>query len=200
MVRNRNQQDSPHSGSEAPDFVYHIICPTICFLISSLPLRYLPFIRDTDMPACRIDVLSARVFVSLLVCFVATTLAVDTIFQQDEDTYWAIADGEQALSIHNTIRVPHTTPSHASPPIDRSFIGFAFEEASFPPYVQTRDGSINQFSLNLIDAIVSRTGGRPIVRLGGTSADFARYVPTQSETALPVAEVYNYQVTCSNQP
>ena len=91
------------------------------------------------------------------------------------------------------ISIPSSTPEGASPPIDPDFIGFAFEEASFVRYVQTRDGSPNQFSLNLIDAIMSRTGGKPIVRLGGTSADYARQIDSQSIPALPEDEVYLYQ-------
>lgn len=93
------------------------------------------------------------------------------------------------------ILVPDSTPGSASPPVSPDFIGFAFEEASFPRYVQTRDGNTNQYSLNLIDAIMSRTGGKPIVRLGGTSADYGRFIPSQQEPALPPAEVYNYQVS-----
>ena len=89
--------------------------------------------------------------------------------------------------------VPSTPPEHAGPPADPDFIGFAFEQASFVPYVQNRDGSVNQFSLNLIDAITSRTGGKPIIRLGGTSADYATFESNQTEPALPVAEVDNYQ-------
>lgn len=91
------------------------------------------------------------------------------------------------------IEVPASTPPEACPPVDPDFIGFAFEQASFVPYVQNRDGSVNQYSLNLIDAIMSRTGGKPIIRLGGTSADYAKYLPGQEEPALPVAEVDNYQ-------
>ena len=91
------------------------------------------------------------------------------------------------------ISVPASAPSDIGPPVDSDFIGFAFEQASFVPYVQNRDGSVNQFSLNLIDAIMSRTGGTPIIRLGGTSADYATYLPNQTIPALPVAEVDNYQ-------
>lgn len=91
------------------------------------------------------------------------------------------------------ITVPSSTPDDACPPVDPDFIGFAFEEASLTPYLQTRDGQANQFSLNLIDAIMSRTGGKPIIRLGGTSADYGRYIPSQVEPALPRAEVYTYQ-------
>ncbi|KAK5164063.1 uncharacterized protein LTR77_010154 [Saxophila tyrrhenica] len=91
------------------------------------------------------------------------------------------------------IEVPSSTPADACPRVDPDFIGFAFEEASFVRYVQNDDGSVNQFSLNLIDAIMSRTGGKPIIRLGGTSPDYGRFIPSQEEPALPVAEVYNYQ-------
>lgn len=91
------------------------------------------------------------------------------------------------------LTVPPSTPSEACPPVDPDFIGFAFEQTSFVPYVQNRDGSVNQFSLNLIDAIMSRTGGKPIIRLGGTSADYALYLPGQKEPGLPVAEADNYQ-------
>ena len=99
-------------------------------------------------------------------------------------------------SAPNSIFVPSSTPEHASPPVDSDFIGFAFEEASFPRYILTQDGKHkNNFSLNLIDAIVSRTGGTPIIRLGGTSADFAKYIPTQKEPALPWAEKNLHQVS-----
>ncbi|RMY54046.1 hypothetical protein D0863_13748 [Hortaea werneckii] len=89
--------------------------------------------------------------------------------------------------------VPSSTPSNACPPVDPDFIGFAFEEASLTPYLQTRDGNPNQFSLNLMRSILSRTGGKPIIRPGGTSADYGRYIPSQVEPALPIAEVYTYQ-------
>lgn len=71
--------------------------------------------------------------------------------------------------------------------IDRDFPGFGFEEASFVNYVLDIDGNTNEFSSNLIDAITSRTGGKPIIRLGGTSADYAKYVGNQTEPALPLA-------------
>ena len=91
------------------------------------------------------------------------------------------------------IDVPSSTPADACPPVTPDFVGFAFEEAAFQRYVQTRNGSVNQYSLNLIDAIMSRTGGKPIVRLGGTSGDYARYIPNQTEPVLPPDEVYTYQ-------
>lgn len=71
--------------------------------------------------------------------------------------------------------------------IDQDFPGFGFEEASFVNYVLDLDGNTNEFSTNLIEAVTSRTGGKPIIRLGGTSADYAKYVESQTEPALPVA-------------
>ncbi|KAK3716781.1 hypothetical protein LTR37_006131 [Vermiconidia calcicola] len=114
---------------------------------------------------------------------------------RDEYHGWHWPNDEQGgdVGYNAYVDVPTTTPEHACPPVDPDFIGFAFEEASLPRYVQNRDGSVNQFSLNLIDAIMSRTGGKPIVRLGGTSADYGRFIPSQQAAALPPSEVYNYQ-------
>ena len=90
------------------------------------------------------------------------------------------------------IEVPSSTPGNACPPVSPEYIGFAFEEASFAQYAQNQN-STNQFSVNLINAIMSRTGGHPIIRLGGTSADYAHYIPSQQAPALPVAQQCNYQ-------
>ncbi|KAI0170236.1 beta-glucuronidase [Pestalotiopsis sp. NC0098] len=73
------------------------------------------------------------------------------------------------------------------------FCGFAFEQASFEEYALDADGNVNQFSVNLINSITSRTNGRPIIRLGGTSADYGRLEPGQFAPALPTAEQDNYQ-------
>ncbi|ORY57850.1 uncharacterized protein BCR38DRAFT_448818 [Pseudomassariella vexata] len=77
--------------------------------------------------------------------------------------------------------------------VDTAFIGFAFEQASFNEYARDNDGTINAFSTNLIDNTMSRTGGTPLIRVGGTSADYGRYVPGQDAVAIPKAEVDNYQ-------
>jgi hypothetical protein len=77
--------------------------------------------------------------------------------------------------------------------VDADFCGFAFEQASFVEYATDADGNPNEFSINLIDAIISRTSGKPLIRLGGTSADYGRYEPGQSTPALPKAEQNNYQ-------
>ncbi|KAI1475035.1 glycoside hydrolase family 79 protein [Daldinia sp. EC12] len=92
-----------------------------------------------------------------------------------------------------SVKIPTVTAVDASDPIDPSFCGFAFEQASFVRYAQDDDGKPNAFSNNLINAITSRTGGTPIIRLGGTSPDYGRYLPGQKEPALPVAEQDNYQ-------
>ncbi|KAH8669070.1 hypothetical protein BX600DRAFT_461192 [Xylariales sp. PMI_506] len=78
-------------------------------------------------------------------------------------------------------------PSAAARSIDPNFLAHGFEVASFVPFVVDSDGNVNQFSANLIQGITNRTGGRAIIRLGGTSADYGFYEPGQSEPALPVA-------------
>ncbi|KAI0402852.1 hypothetical protein F4802DRAFT_599663 [Xylaria palmicola] len=98
-----------------------------------------------------------------------------------------------ASSPSSSIRVPAIVPAEASPEIGPDFLGLAFEQASFTRYAQDDEGNINAFSTNLMDAIYSRTGGRPIIRLGGTSPDYGKYLPGQTEPALPVAEQNNYQ-------
>ncbi|KAI6080705.1 glycoside hydrolase family 79 protein [Hypoxylon rubiginosum] len=92
-----------------------------------------------------------------------------------------------------SVKVPEVSAIDASPKVDPSFCGLAFEQSSFVRYAQNDDGKVNSFSKNLIDAITSRTGGAPIIRLGGTSPDYGKYLPGQEEPALPVAEQDNYQ-------
>lgn len=67
------------------------------------------------------------------------------------------------------VSVPSSVPSNASGVVDPDFAGFAFEQASLWNYAQDADGNVNQFSINLIAAITNRTGGIPLIRLGGTS-------------------------------
>lgn len=67
------------------------------------------------------------------------------------------------------ISVPSTVPSNASGIVDPDFPGFAFEQASLWNYALDADGNANEFSQNLIAAITNRTGGKPLIRLGGTS-------------------------------
>ncbi|KAI1419866.1 hypothetical protein F5Y12DRAFT_720217 [Xylaria sp. FL1777] len=92
-----------------------------------------------------------------------------------------------------SVQVPATVPAEASPEIDPDFLGLAFEQASFTRYAVDDAGNINTFSTNLMNSIYSRTGGKPNIRLGGTSPDYGKYLPGQTETALPVAEQNNYQ-------
>ncbi|KAI3322694.1 glycoside hydrolase family 79 protein [Xylariaceae sp. AK1471] len=92
-----------------------------------------------------------------------------------------------------SVQVPAIVPAEASPEIDSNFPALAFEQASFVRYAQDDGGNVNTFSTNLIGAIYSRTGGKPIIRLGGTSPDYGKYLPGQTEPALPVAEQNNYQ-------
>ncbi|KAI9669879.1 MAG: hypothetical protein M1831_006914 [Alyxoria varia] len=89
--------------------------------------------------------------------------------------------------------VPSAPPGNVGPEVSPNFPAFAFETAAFVRYAQYDDGSPNTFSQNLIQSVVSRTGGIPIIRLGGTSGDFAPYVPSQQEPALPRDENDRYQ-------
>lgn len=67
------------------------------------------------------------------------------------------------------VSVPSSVPSTASAIVDPDFAGFAFEQASLWNYALDADGNVNQFSVNLIAGITNRTGGKPLIRLGGTS-------------------------------
>ncbi|KAH7027562.1 uncharacterized protein B0I36DRAFT_327355 [Microdochium trichocladiopsis] len=91
------------------------------------------------------------------------------------------------------ITIPASVPSTASSPISPNFPGFAFEQASWVKYAQNGLGTTNNFTRNLIASVTSRTGGYPIIRLGGTSPDYGKYIPSQVEPALPVAEQNNFQ-------
>lgn len=91
------------------------------------------------------------------------------------------------------IDVPRHVPGDASAEVDPDFLGLAFEEASWVEYSTDKSGQTNAFSRNLMHSIYSRTGGKPIIRLGGTSGDYAKYEPGQKEPALPVAGQGTYQ-------
>ncbi|KAK8043217.1 glycoside hydrolase family 79 protein [Apiospora phragmitis] len=60
----------------------------------------------------------------------------------------------------SVIQLP-SKPAAAAAAVDPDFLGLAFEQSSFVPYAQTRDGKFNTFSANLIRAVTPRTGGKP---------------------------------------
>lgn len=91
------------------------------------------------------------------------------------------------------IDVPRDVPSNASSEVDPDFLGLAFEEAAWVRYATDDSGHTNIFTRNLMHSVYSRTGGKPIIRLGGTSADYAKYEPGQKEPALPVDEQNTFQ-------
>lgn len=66
------------------------------------------------------------------------------------------------------VSVPSSVPANASGIVDPDFAGFAFEQASLWNYAQDLDGNPNVFSQNLIAEITSRTGGKALIRIGGT--------------------------------
>lgn len=85
--------------------------------------------------------------------------------------------------------LPNTTPPNASPPIDPSFQGFAFEVSSFWNYAFDLEGQTNKFSENLITEILSRTGGTPILRVGGTSGDHGVFnASIKQPSSLPATQ------------
>ena len=92
---------------------------------------------------------------------------------------------ESKISLH----VVERYPSLASAPVDPSYLGFAFEQASFYNYSFDENGNPNSFSQNLINSVLSRTDGKPILRVGGTSGDKGHYNASQSSiTNLPATE------------
>lgn len=45
--------------------------------------------------------------------------------------------------------------------VDRNFLAFGFELSAFVNYILDSDGNTNEFTVNMIDSISSRTGGKP---------------------------------------
>ncbi|KAK3714340.1 hypothetical protein LTR37_007926 [Vermiconidia calcicola] len=87
------------------------------------------------------------------------------------------------------IFVNTSAPPNASLGIDPSFPGFAFEQAAFYNYAFDSSGNPNAFSQNLIHSVLKRTGGTPLIRVGGTSGDRAHFNTTQSfATNFPATE------------
>lgn len=66
------------------------------------------------------------------------------------------------------VSIPSSAPANASGFVDPDFAGFAFEQASLWNYALDLDGNPNVFSQNLIAEITKRTGGKPLIRIGGT--------------------------------
>ncbi|KAI0155206.1 hypothetical protein GGR57DRAFT_511654 [Xylariaceae sp. FL1272] len=87
------------------------------------------------------------------------------------------------------VHVPATGPIETIQPVDLSFTGFAFEQASFYNY-SFAAGKPNEFSQNLINSVLSHTGGTPILRVGGTSGDHGRYDATQGNATNYPATIY----------
>ncbi|KAI1260186.1 hypothetical protein F5Y18DRAFT_442016 [Xylariaceae sp. FL1019] len=94
------------------------------------------------------------------------------------------------------VQVPATGPSETLRPVDLSFTGFAFEQASFYNY-SFLSGKPNVFSQNLIDSVLSRTGGTPILRVGGTSGDHGRYDASQDNATNYPATIYKPRTSIS---
>lgn len=81
----------------------------------------------------------------------------------------AVAQADKSISI------PKNVPAGAGHVVDPSFTAFAFEVASFYNHSFDANGNPNKFVQNLIQGILDRTGGTPILRVGGTSGDLGSY-------------------------
>ncbi|ORX37842.1 hypothetical protein BD324DRAFT_623509 [Kockovaella imperatae] len=84
------------------------------------------------------------------------------------------------------VQVPCTVPE-GSHIVDPSFPNLALEFATLANCAQSspNDSSPNQYSINLMKNIFDRTGGIPIIRVGGTSADFVKYNPDIEAPVVP---------------
>ncbi|KAI0864735.1 hypothetical protein F4860DRAFT_463304 [Xylaria cubensis] len=100
-------------------------------------------------------------------------------------------------ALTHTVQIQATVPSEASKAVDRSFTGFAFEQSSFYNYSFDAQGKPNEFSQNLVDAVLSRTGGTPLLRVGGTSGDHGRYDASQKNATNYPATKYGPQTKIS---
>ncbi|KAL1891070.1 hypothetical protein Sste5346_007895 [Sporothrix stenoceras] len=71
-----------------------------------------------------------------------------------------------------TVAIPASLPADAVT-MNPSFPGVSFELSTFSLYAQTNptDASANQYSINLVNEVFKRTGGRPLMRVGGTTGD-----------------------------
>ncbi|KAK4614552.1 Beta-glucuronidase [Fulvia fulva] len=87
----------------------------------------------------------------------------------------------EAAIAQQIISVASSVPAGASKSVDKSFPGLTFEVSSFYNYA-IADGKPNTFSQNLINDIFSRTGGTPILRVGGTSGDHGHFDANQKES------------------
>lgn len=77
------------------------------------------------------------------------------------------------------IEVPAVAPSDAHGPINRAFTTWSLEFVQFNETVGV-GGEPNVFSENLIRNLLSVTGARPFMRVGGTSGDDgASYTPNE---------------------
>ena len=83
-----------------------------------------------------------------------------------------------------TLSIPGEVPTNAAR-VDPSFPAFAFELASFFPYTTHANGTANKLTQNLINAVATRTGTKPVVRVGGTSGDHATLQKNLSEPTEP---------------
>ncbi|CAK7204903.1 hypothetical protein SEUCBS139899_007665 [Sporothrix eucalyptigena] len=91
-----------------------------------------------------------------------------------------------AARVTTTVAIPGTVPNGAFT-VNPSFPGVSFELSTFSLYAQTSptDASANQYSINLISEVAKRTGGRPLIRVGGNTGDSVAWNNAQTEPITP---------------
>jgi hypothetical protein len=70
-------------------------------------------------------------------------------------------------ALTHPVQIPATVLPKASKAVDRSFGGFAFEQSLLYNYSFGAQGKPPEFSQNLVEAVIRRTGGTPL-RVGDT--------------------------------
>lgn len=76
------------------------------------------------------------------------------------------------------LKEPPTLPPDASPSLNPSLASFSIETAFFEEFFGNKSFP-NQLSLNLLQNLKDRTGVPAEIRIGGITADSARWDPTQ---------------------
>ncbi|OAA61996.1 Glycoside hydrolase, superfamily [Niveomyces insectorum RCEF 264] len=85
-----------------------------------------------------------------------------------------------------SVTIPASVPAGAIR-VDPSFPGTSFELSTFSLYAQTSptDASPNQYSINLIKEVFKRTGARPLLRVGGDTADSVAWDSSLTQPISP---------------
>ena len=88
------------------------------------------------------------------------------------------------------IAAPATVPAAASNPVGRKYLGLMVETTSWPPYANPG------FSVELIENLADRIGVSIVIRVGGTSGDYAIYIASQT-TAIHRDDPTDFSLTAN---